>query len=38
VAGARFELPSDSEGKQRNSADVLAERKPFFMGVSGGLR
>jgi hypothetical protein len=28
VAGARFKLLSDSEGKQRNSADVLAERKP----------
>lgn len=27
VAGARFELPSSS-GKQRTSADVLAERKP----------
>jgi hypothetical protein len=27
VAGARFELPAD-DGRQRTSADVLAERKP----------
>jgi hypothetical protein len=36
VAGVRFALPAASEnGKQRNSADVLAERKPsrFLAGL-----